>query len=523
MPVRLEDVLRHSTIAAADPIIRAGAGVVPQTQLRWVHSSEVLDIAPLLGGGELLLTGGQALAIASDERRAGYIRDLAGRGVAALAVETGTVLPALPSGMVSAAEEAGLPLIELRKVVPFVTVMEAINSQLVSQSAAQLQQADQASHAMAVELAHGASLDTILAVLAAATGAEVELTSTAGITLASADPAGARESSGAGASGDVGEYQRTVHIEVPVRGIPSARLALHVGGEADLNLARTAGNRSVDILALALLQRMPPGLKEMAGTALIRAVDSGKQNWRLQELASAAGIPAAAPVVAVVVRSAASKQLRRNVEHVLDPGGLYGASYADNAELLALGVLRSGNGLDERRKIVDALELLDVPDGTVSAVGPVASGISFAPWSLAEARLTLELAGGAGPARQAVPGGGKMGGKVLDAQAFAVERFAVNSMDQAVRRDFVNQQLAAVLEHDAQRHSRLLTTLRVWLDSGCNTAQAARELHVERQSMHQRLQRIFALCGGDPRGTGRLPALHLAARLAQLEHFPKGG
>ena len=514
MPVRLEDVLRHSTFTAADPVVRAAAGVVPQTQLRWIHSSEVLDIASLLGGGELLLTGGQALALASDERRTGYIHDLAERGVAALAIETGSVLPSIPSSMVSAAEEAGLPLIELRKVVPFVAVMEAINSQLVSQSAAQLQEADQASHAMAVELAHGGSLDRILAVLAAATGSEVVLTSTAGITLASAEPAGESEASEPLALGDAsGEHQRTVHIEVPVRGIPSARLTLQVRGEADVNLARIAGNRSVDILALALLQRMPPGLKEMAGAALIRAIDSGKQNWRLQELAPAAGIPVSAQVVAVVVRSSASKQLRRNVEHLLDPGGQHGASYADNAELLALGVLRSGNVQDERQKIVDGLQSLEVPEGTVSAVGPLASGISFAPWSLAEARLTLELAADVGR----VSSGGTAPGRVMDAQAFAVERLAVQSMTEAQRRDFVSQQLAAVLEHDAQRQSKLVETLRVWLDSGCNTAQAARELHVERQSMHQRLQRIFSLCGGDPRGTGRLPALHLAARLAALQ------
>ena len=517
MPVRLEDVLRHSTVAAADPVVRAAAGVVPQTQLRWIHSSEVLDIASLLGGGELLLTGGQALASASDERRTNYIRDLAERGVAALAVETGSVLSSIPSSMIAAAEEAGLPLIELRKVVPFVGVMEAINSQLVSESAAHLQQADQASHAMAVELAHGGSLDRILAVLAAATGAEVVLTSTAGITLASAEPAGESETS-VSLDGVSGEHQSTVHIEVPVRGIPSARLTLQVRGEADVNLARIAGNRSVDILALALLQRMPPGLKEMAGAALIRAIDSGKQNWRLQELAPAAGIPVSAQVVAVVVRSSASKQLRRNVEHLLDPGGQHGASYADNAELLALGVLRSGNVQDERQKIVDGLQSLEVPEGTVSAVGPIASGISSAPWSLAEARLTLELAADVGRGSLGGTAPGVSGhGTVLDAQAFAVERFAVHSMDEALRRDFVSQQLAAVLEHDAQRQSKLVETLRVWLDSGCNTAQAARELHVERQSMHQRLQRIFSLCGGDPRGTGRLPALHLATRLAALQ------
>ncbi len=80
----------------------------------------------------------------------------------------------------------------------------------------------------------------------------------------------------------------------------------------------------------------------------------------------------------------------------------------------------------------------------------------------------------------------------------------------------MRQQLGALLDYDAQRNSRLLGTLAMWLDSGCNTAQAARELHVERQSMHQRLQRIFELCGGDPRRTGRLAALHLAARLARL-------
>jgi purine catabolism regulator len=513
MPVRLDDVLKHPTFTAADPVVRAGAGVVQQTQLRWIHSSEVLDIASLLGGGELLLTGGQALALAPDERRTGYIRDLARRGVAALAIETGSVLPSIPSSMVSAAEEAGLPLIELRRVVPFVAVMEAINSQLVSQSAAQLQQADQASHAMAVELAHGGSLDRILAVLATATDAEVVLTSTAGITLASAEPAEDAESSEPVAGDAAGDRQGTVHIEVPVRGIPSARLTLQVRGDADVNLARIAGNRSVDILALALLQRMPPGLKEMAGAALIRAIDSGKQHWRLQELAPAAGIPVSAQVVAVVVRSSASKQLQRNVEHLLDPGGQHGASYADNAELLALAVLRSGNAHDERQKIVDGLQSLEVPEGTVSAVGPVASGISFAPWSLSEARLTLELAADVGRSRAVASGPGK----VLDAQAFAVERFAVQSMDEARRRDFIDQQLAAVLQHDAQRQSKLLETLRVWLDSGCNTAQAARELHVERQSMHQRLQRIFSLCGGDPRGTGRLPALHLAVRLAALQ------
>lgn len=509
MSILLEDALKHPTLAAADPIIRAAARTAARAQLRWIHSSEIIDIAPLLAGGELLLTGGEALALASEERQVNYIRQLAERGVAAVAIETGTALPSLPSSMVSAAEAAGLPLIELRGVVPFVGVMQAINSMLVSDSVSQLRRADEASHAMAVELAHGGGLDRILAVLAGITHAEVTLTSVSGATLASASP-------GRAEAGDVPEPHDEpgpIHIDVPIRGILAAQLLLRIPADEDQNLARTAGNRSVDILALALLQRMSPGLKEVAGAALLRAIDSGSQAWRLQQLASAAGIPSGATIVAIVVRSGMLQHLRAPVEQLLARGAQPSATYVDNAELLAVAVLPGDSPLESRDALLAGLRALPAPSDTMVAVGPPAAGISEAPWSLSEARLTLELAGALGQPHVGTQGPHS---PVIDCEAFAVERLAVGSLDPGQRRNFVRQQLGALLDYDAQRNSRLLGTLATWLDSGCNTAQAARELHVERQSMHQRLQRIFELCGGDPRRTGRLAALHLATRLARL-------
>lgn len=522
MPIRLQDVLNHPTLTAADPLIRAGAGNAASTQLRWIHSSEILDIAPLLDGGELLLTGGEALALASEERRVTYIRQLAERGVAALAIETGVALPSLPSSMVSAAEAAGLPLIELRKVVPFVSVMQAINSSLVSESVSQLRQADEASHAMAVELAHGGSLDRILAVLAGITHAEVTLASLTGATLASAAPAhdAADAAGAAGVTGPTAEsaptpedHARLIHIDVPVRGILAAQLLLRVPPGEDENLARTAGKRSVDILALAMLQRMSPGLREVAGAALIRAIDSGSQPWRLQQLASAAGIPVSAPLVAVVVRSETSQQLRASVEQHLARVARSHATYVDNAELLAVASLAGEASEASRQVLLAGLMELPAMAGTLAAVGPLVAGIADAPWSLAEAKLTLELANSPRHSGHGSDGGH---GPVIDAEVFAVERLAVQALDPDQRRNFVRRQLGALLDHDAQRNSRLLDTLATWLDCGCNTAHAARELHLERQSMHQRLRRIFELCGGDPRDTGRLAALHLAARLARL-------
>ena len=513
MPIRLQEVLDHPTFAMAEPVIRAAADTAGRTQLRWIHSSEILDIAPLLDGGELLLTGGEALAHASEERQIMYVRQLAERGVAALAVETGAALPFLPSSMVLAAEAAGLPLIELRKVVPFVGVMQAINSNLVSESVAQLRRADEAGHAMAVELAHGGSLDRILAVLAGIINAEVTLTSLTGAPLASATTGNTttEDTAESGAAGH--DHARVIHIDVPVRGILAAQLVLRVPADQDENLARTAGKRSVDILALAMLQRMSPGLREVAGAALIRAVDSGSQPWRLQQLASAAGIPASVPLVAVVVRSDTSQQLRTTVEQLLARAAHSHATYVDNAELLAVASLGVDAPEEKRQELLAGLLELPALAGTLAAVGPLVAGVPDAPWSLSEAKLTLELATSREQSRSEA-GGTRH--PVIDSEAFALERLAVQSLDPYQRRNFVRQQLGPILDHDAHRNSRLLDTLATWLDSGCNTAQAARELHLERQSMHQRLRRIFELCGGDPRDTGRLAALHLATSLARL-------
>jgi purine catabolism regulator len=512
----LDQVLKHRSVTAADPFLRAGASAVEGRQVRWVHSSEVLDIAPLLRGGELLLSGGQALATATDERRVGYVRELAGRGVAALAIETGPSLPDIPESMLVAAESNGLPLFELRKVAPFVGIMQEINSILVGQSVELLQRGDEISHAMAAELAHGGGLDEVLAVLAGRTGASVRLVSPAGLTLGSAgaaDGGGTEAADGGGSAGGPGTdglgTVSTTAVEVPVRGVLVARLELELPEGIDPTFVRVAGERSVDILGLALLQRMPPGLKELAGAELMRAAHSGAQPWRLEQLGAAAGFAVDGPVAAVMIRSAASGRLRPALDKILAESVPHAASYADKLELIALAGLPLEGTRAARASLIEALGNLDVPEGSAIAVGPLGQGIGEAAWSMAEARRTLDLA----------PRTGRSAGRprqVRDADASSAERLAAESIDAGARRDFVRRTLGPILEHDEQRNSQLLHTLTVWLDSGCNTAQAARELHLERQSMYHRLQRIFDLCGGDPRGTGRLVGLHLATRLAPL-------
>ncbi|MGN6442211.1 MAG: PucR family transcriptional regulator [Arthrobacter sp.] len=537
MSVFLGEILAHPALAAADPVVHP-LGVVADAQpVRWVHSSEVLDIAPLLRGGELLLCGGITLATATPARREDYVRELAQRGIAALAIETGGALPEIPADMLHKAEEYGLPVVELRKVVPFVGVMQAINSMLVSESVGHLQQADAATRAMAAELAHGASLDKILAVLAGITGSAVKLTSPWGVTMGSAVPEG--WSSGVGADGGAGAVRegaaddggsgpgghadfngtaggRVISVDIPVRGVLMGRLEVLVPHVADTALAQVAGERAVDILGLALLQHTPPGLHALAGAELMRAVLNSAPEWRLEQLAPGAGFPTDSPAVVAAIHAAAPQELRGAVENFLSSRRIPCAAYLDDAELVVMIGLPCTEPPGERRQLLESLRGLEGDHDAVIAVGPPVARVAEAAWSLAEARRALEVRQirrrNASPRRRSTA----RALVVVDAQDTAVESLALTCLDTSAREAFVNRQLRAVLEHDAQRQSQLLETLQVWLDSGCNTAQSARELHLERQSMHHRLQRIFELCGGDPRGTGRLAALHLAARMAGL-------
>ncbi|TLM82696.1 PucR family transcriptional regulator [Pseudarthrobacter sp. NamE2] len=518
MSVFLGQILAHPALAAADPVVHPPGAHTDARPVRWVHSSEVLDIAPLLRGGELLLCGGITLASATPEKREEYVSALAQRGIAALAIETGGVLPEIPAAMLEKAEECGLPVVELRKVVPFVGVMQAINSILVSESVGHLQQADAATRAMAAELAHGASLDKILGVLAGTTGSAVRLTSPWGVALGSAVPESWEDDGGArGPEGEAeGQGGVLIRVDIPVRGVLMARLEIQLKEGADTALAHVAGERAVDILGLALLQHTPPGLHALAGAELMRAVLTSAPAWRLEQLAPGAGFPVDSPAVVAAIHAASPQKLRGAVETFLNSSRIPSAAYQDDAELVVMIGLHPVDAVGQRRKLLESLQGLEGDHDASLAVGPVAGRVAEAAWSLAEARRALDVRQirrrNASPRRRH-PDHGLV---VVDAEDTAVESLALSAVDASAREAFVNRQLRAVLDHDAQRQSQLLETLQVWLDSGCNTAQSARELHLERQSMHHRLQRIFDLCGGDPRGTGRLAALHLAVRMAGL-------
>lgn len=492
----LAEALEHKSLRLAHPLVRAASEAVPGRPVRWVHSSEVLDIGPLLRGGELLLSGGTALATVPVAVRRRYITELAARGVAALAIQTGGDLPELPSDLVRAAEEHRLPLIELRGVVPFVEVAESINSSLVSDSVARLRRADEISHAVAVEMAAGAGLRHLLEVIAEALGVRVTLL-VPGRSLPDLINV---EGTGTLVSASV----QVVQVDVVLQGIAAATMKISLPGGGDAELARVAGARVADVLALALLQQRPPTLGDLAGLELIRAVLAGERESVLVDLCASVGFDSAAPVAMMVARDHEPNRLRGLLERLVTAQSRRAIAYAGSGEVLALVGLPTAGGRQARVRLLGALRREGDGFATAICVGPTVDSIRGAAYSLAQARLTLDLATGSAQ-RTAV----------LDSDDFVVDRMIAENLGVDVRARLVTELLSELLGHDARRGTSLAETLEAWLQNGCNTAQTARILHLERQSLHNRLQRIFDLIGGDPRGTGRLAGIQVALRVSR--------
>ncbi|NYI04968.1 PucR family transcriptional regulator [Allostreptomyces psammosilenae] len=106
--------------------VRCGADAL-ERPVHWVAVSELPDPTPFLEGGELLLTTG-LWHTGSAEAATAWIRRVADRGVAGLGfgVGVGVGHDEVPPEVLTAAERAGLPLLEVPRPTPFMAISRAV-------------------------------------------------------------------------------------------------------------------------------------------------------------------------------------------------------------------------------------------------------------------------------------------------------------------------------------------------------------------------------------------------------------
>lgn len=493
MVVKLSDLLELDVMKRASPLVRAGKAGIPSGTVRWVHSSEVLEIAPLLRGQELLLSGGDALLSLRPAAQRDYILSLAARHVTALAIQTAGTGRKLSAELVEAAEEVGLPLIELRRVVPFVEIAEEVNRKVVAEHVTALQTADSLSQRLAEHLAtSGPALGPLIEIVAQTLRIEVALLDPNGSVLEFVD----------GFPPDPTSVQ--VESDIFVGSLVSARLRLQSREDVPPELLKTVGERIGSILALAVSQQHRPAAQQIAHTALMRAVVTGAGAAQIHELCTAAGVSTVDPAFVMVFRRIGQSSVRGVTEKILKTHCPDALTYLDGESLWVMVQLSISGTRRERRELLGGLraDLRGLP--VAGAMGPTVATPLHAHSSLVEARLT-----------QAVGAPDDLESNFRDCEDFLLERLESRELAGPVGGRITQELLGELLDYDRRRGTQLLSTLDVWLMSGCNTAEAARGLFIERQTLHKRLRKIFELIGGDPRGSRKLPGLYLAVHLAK--------
>jgi purine catabolism regulator len=533
--ITVQRALELPALRGGLPEVVAGGDRLNRT-VRWVHAGEVPNIASLLKGGELLLTTGLGLGTRPAEQRA-FVHRLAERGIAALVVELGPRFTRLPASIVEAARTAGLPLIQLHREVAFVSVTEEVHTEIVNGHYALLQQAEEVYRQCTRALLEGGGVPQVLRILADFTANPVFLETADGQLLyaagtgtgpAAADPLQVWEGlRGQRSAREAGPPSGSVLVDVPGgghgTGAVRARLVLLAVSGPLLPVHRMAAERAAGVLAVVLMQARQE--EELAAR--------GRGDF-LTDLAEGRITPEDAPAQAKVLG--------------FRPGD---GPLLPVVMRLAPELHPSGNWALLARAVLEELASVGVP--VLLGVRPVEGRVplllglrsesertAVADRVAAALRAGLERAGMAGPARAGVhppvvvvgvPGGWAAASAGLrhaaetaaaaqglpdrpwyDARRLDIDLLLWRLRDHPDLAAFVDRAVGPLLEHDRTSRPPLLPTLQTFLAHAGRKAETARELHLNRQTLYNRLARISELLGTDLDDPQTVLALSLALR-----------
>ncbi|MGQ4331819.1 PucR family transcriptional regulator [Streptomyces hayashii] len=516
------------------PEVLAGGERLDRT-VRWVHAGEVPHIASLLKGGELLLTTGYGLGTRPAEQRA-FVRTLAERGIAALVIELGPRFDRLPAALVETARTTGLPLVQLHREVAFVTVTEEVHTEIVNGHYALLQQAEEVHRRCTQALLGGGGIPQVLGILAGFGDNPVFLETTDGRLLYAA---------GEGPQGadplQVWEGLRRPHKDAPPpagsvlvdvpgggpgAGAVRARLVQLPVRSPLAPVHRIAAERAAGILAVVLMQARQE--EELAargrGDFLTDLAEGRIAAGDAPAQARVLGFrPAAGPLLPVVMR----------LGDAISPGGGWAVlARAVAEELASVGVpaLLGVRPVEGRVPVLLGLrsesERPAVADRVAAALRAGVERAGMQRPGAAPPVVVVGVAGGwaaasAGlrhAAETATAAHGLPDRPWYDARRLDIDLLLWRLRDHRDLAAFVDRAIGPVRDHDRRSKPPLLPTLETYLAHAGRKAETARELHLNRQTLYNRLARIGELLGTDLDDPQTVLALSLALRARR--HVP---
>ncbi|WP_027507202.1 PucR family transcriptional regulator [Rhodococcus sp. UNC23MFCrub1.1] len=466
--------LTVASVLALPPLDGAGARVLSapdrlDREVRWVHASELPDIAQFLSGGELLLTAGLGMGTTEHSQRT-YIRDVAHAGAAALVIEeSGRAFDAVPAVAVAEAAALDLPIVALATEVPFAQVSAAVHELLTQARVDQLTRERAIEESFSALLLDGADYLTIVRELSRHTGTSVVLENLLHHVVAYVG----KTADDNHTVDNWDQHARSLHRDddcfrrpVVMRGQPWGWLHLLRSDDREAGaLDHFAVERAATTIAISLLtDRTREATDDQRSTTLITRLMLGD------------------------ITGTDFARRAREIGYRLDSGSL------------TVMVVNTAPGDD---KISVPFISADLGDYILAVVPDVATTGSDA------ATLLKSAAGGAGLSRSTTAE--HLTAAVTQAQSAAavarslthrpvlrfddlgVERVLVSLADGPELANYVNDELGPILAWDASVTNPLMPTLRAYLDCDGRKSDAAAALYIQRRTLYNRLERISSL------------------------------
>lgn len=531
----VSSILALDLIRAGDPVVYGGADAL-DTPVRWVHVAEALDAAPVLSGGELVLTTGLLLDDVSGAAARAQIAALEEAGAAGLMVELLDGREGARDRLREAAAASALPVIVLRQTVRFVELTEAVHRGIVAE---QLDEVEHARHVHEVftDLSvRGAGAEEVVATAAALLDRPVILEDVLGHVLAfdSRDRGPAEllrdweERSAATAAwsgaGDPAGGEAWAQSPVGAREAPWGRLILPDGLRRPSARETMVLERAGQALTIGrLTERDHADLRQQARTALLHELRQGSAHTLADagaraELLGLVAAPLYLPLVLRVDRDPAlgaievqrrGRALLHTVEeavHAARASALGGVLGSDSVGvLLALPARALEESLLRRvgDHIAESASLARLGDGRWWSIG------------VAEACDSVAAAADAlGQAEHIAAAAGALGLPTARARDVRLRGVLAMLGDDGRVRAFVHSELGALTTPERADD---LALLEAYLRAGGNISELARVTFRSRPALYHRLGMLERELGVPLLGDAEsLTSLHVAVLAFRL-------
>ncbi|WP_367434909.1 PucR family transcriptional regulator [Streptomyces celluloflavus] len=523
MPHTLASLVNHTALKLT---VLAGEDRL-DVPVRWAHASELIDPVPYMEGGELLLITALKLDAEDPDVTRRYVRRIAEAGVVGLGFAIGVNYEDAPDALVTAAREAGLPLLGVPRRTPFIAISKAVSAAVAADQYRAVTAGFEAQRELTRAALSAEGPAELLARLAAHLDGWAALYDASGAVLAAAPDWAARRA--ARLAGDVGRLRERPapassvvsdaagddRVELQALGTGRrARGVLAVGTGAPLGTAeRYAVHSAVALLTLTTERsKALQDAEQRLGAAVLTMLLAGQPDHARAVAGQLYGGLLDAPFRMVVAESTTAEDAAAPA-----PAGAPPAVLDALGDAMDSAAARTGEAV---LAVPDGTRLIAlVADGGAAARAcaeyAAAAEARFEAPSRARGRAARAEAGRGGPpiavglsaptgpaaaahayrqAEQALSVARRRSRALVEHEDVAAGSVVPLLADDAVRA-FADGLLRALREHDATGRGDLVASLRAWLSRHGQWDAAAADLGVHRHTLRYRMRRVEEILG----------------------------